>query len=211
MVGKPRRTIIWGRSRGGITARAALQLLPGEVSTAVSRCAAAGPGLLPCGILNWTLPLLLMLFSAVNTGIKLQLNNITDLKKETDNINYIVTEARKTPEGRARIALAAAFSQIATWNSPSQPEPAKDDYEAQANNQASQIAFALGTSFVPFLEGLAGGPFTWNHGIDYRVQLARSGYEKLVKEMYKKSRHKSRSRPAETCKSPESLRRSGCG
>jgi pimeloyl-ACP methyl ester carboxylesterase len=184
--GKATRTIVWGRSRGGITARAALQLYPDRFDGGIPMC---GGGAGTVAMWNFKLDATFALDALLGSqfGIKLQLNNIKDLKKETDNINYIVAEARKTPEGRARIALAAAFSQIATWNSPSQPEPAADDYETQAQNQASQIAFALGTSFVPFLEGLAGGPFTWNHGIDYRVQLSRSGYERLVREMYKKA------------------------
>ena len=186
LIDKPSCTIIWGRSRGGITARAALQLFPDRFDGAIPMC---GGGAGTVAMWNFKLDATFALDVLLGTeyGLRLQLNNITDLATETSRINQIVTLGQQTPEGRARIALAAAFSQISTWNSPSQPEPAADDYEAQARNQASQIGFALGTSFVPFLEGLAGGPFTWNHGIDYRVQLSRSGYEKMVHELYKKA------------------------
>jgi pimeloyl-ACP methyl ester carboxylesterase len=186
LVGKPSRTIIWGKSRGGITARAALQLFPERFDGAIPMC---GGGAGTVAMWNFKLDATFALDVLLGTqyGLRLQLNNIKDLATETTRINQIVTQAQQTPEGRARIAMAGAFAQIAIWNSPSQPEPAKYDYEAQEVNIASQIAFALGTSFVPFLEGLAGGPFTWNHGIDYREQLARSGYEKMVRALYKKA------------------------
>ncbi len=184
LVGKPTRTIIWGRSRGGITARAALQLFPDRFDGGIPMC---GGGAGTVAMWNFKLDTTFALDVLLGSqyGIKLQLNNITDLSKETADINQIVTLGRQTPEGRARIALAAAFSQISTWNSPSQPEPAADDYEAQANNQASQIALPSELHFSRSLKGWQVDPLPGTMELIIESALS-SGYEKLVKEMYRR-------------------------
>jgi len=188
LVGKPDRTVIWGMSRGGITARAALQLYPERFDGAVPMCGGgAGTVAMWNTKLDATFALDVLLGSEY--GLRLRLNNISnaELATEMNYINQIITLAQQTPQGRARVALAGAFAQVSTWNTPGQIEPAKDDYDLQESNVASALGFGLGTMFIPFLEGLAGGPFTWNHGIDYRVQLAHSGYEKMVHALYKKA------------------------
>ena len=82
MLGKPSRTIIWGRSRGGITARAALQLFPDRFDGAIPMC---GGGAGTVAMWNFKLDATFALDVLLGSqyGIKLQLNNITDLKKET--------------------------------------------------------------------------------------------------------------------------------
>lgn len=188
MIGTPDCRVVWGRSRGGITTRAIIQLFPDRFDGALPMCG-GGAGTVAMWSFKLDAAFALDVLLGTEYGIRLKLTDIDNayLATEIANINAIVNQAQLTPQGRARVALAGALSQISTWNSPAQTEPAKDDYDLQQANVAESIGFALGTSFIPFLEGLAGGPFLWNHGIDYRVQLAHSGYMKMVYALYKKA------------------------
>jgi hypothetical protein len=188
LVGDSSCTVVWGKSRGGITTRAIIQLFPDRFDGALPMCG-GGAGTVAMWSYKLDAAFALDVLLGTEYGIRLKLTDIDDdyLMTEIANINAIVNQAQLTPQGRARVALAGALSQISTWNSPTQTEPAKDDYDLQQANVAESIGFALGTFFIPFLEGLAGGPFLWNHGINYQVQLARSGYMKMVHELYKKA------------------------
>jgi pimeloyl-ACP methyl ester carboxylesterase len=123
LVGEPSRTVIWGRSRGGITARVALQLFPERFDGAVPMCG-GGAGTVSMWNFKLDATFALDVLLGAEYGLRLQLNNITDLATELYRINEIVRLAQQTPQGRARVALAGAFAQISTWNSPMQTEPA---------------------------------------------------------------------------------------
>jgi pimeloyl-ACP methyl ester carboxylesterase len=186
LVGEPRRAVVWGESRGGITTRAAIQLYPNRFDGAVPMC---GGGAGSIAMYNFKLDAAFALDVLLGSeyGLRLELNNIQDLATEESRIKEIISKAQETPQGRARVALAGAFSQIPVWNQKGKPEPANDDYDAQQANVALGIPMALGTWYAHFLENLAGGPFTWNHGVDYREQLNNSGYKKMVQELYNKA------------------------
>ena len=188
VVGKPDQVVVWGRSRGGMVTRTCIQLFPERFDGALPMCG-GGAGTIAMWSFKLDAGFALDVLLGTEYGIRLKLTGIDDdyLSTETANINAIINQAQLTPQGRARVALAGALAQISTWNSPSQTEPAKDDYDLQQANVAQSIGFALGTMFIPFLENLADGPFLWNHGIDYKVQLAKSGYKKMVHELYKKA------------------------
>ncbi|MFF4590940.1 hypothetical protein [Streptomyces sp. NPDC001388] len=63
-------------------------------------------------------------------------------------LSAAVTEAQSTPEGRARIALAAALHNIPVWNSASQTRPAPTDWAAREVNQYSAVLGFLQRTFV---------------------------------------------------------------
>src|SRR5207245_46601 len=85
--------------------------------------------------------------------------------------------AQKNPEGRARIALSAALADVPGWFKPGSAEPAANDYAAQ---EVNQLAWDNNPDFLfaffgrAELEARAGGNFSWNTGVDYRVQLSHS-------------------------------------
>ena len=185
---KPTRVIVWGESQGGMVARVVLQLFPKRIDGALPMCG-GGAGTINMWNTKLDATFALDVLLGSQYGIKLLLNNISNAQLPTvlTNINQLVTLGQQTPQGRARIALAGALAQISTWNTPGQTEPGKDDYDLMEANVAASIGFALGTAFVPQLEGFAGGPFTWNNCIDYKVQLARSPYQNMVRELYKEA------------------------
>ena len=79
--------------------------------------------------------------------------------------------------------LAATLAQLPPWSDPTAPEPAADDFAAQA--EEIRKTFVMGV-FVPRVdqERRAGGIYSWNTGIDYRRQLQQSGRLEFVRHFY---------------------------
>jgi pimeloyl-ACP methyl ester carboxylesterase len=186
LVGKTKRSIVWGKSLGGAVTRAVIQLHPDRFDAAVPMC---GGGAGCVAMYNYKLDSAFALDELLGKeyGIRLQLHGIKDAPAEENRRQQLLNKAQQTPDGRARVALAGAFSQVPVWNWPDQSEPAEDDYDSQQANVASGMSAALGTPYIPLMENLGGGPFTWNKGVDYQVQLNKSGYKKLVQALYEKA------------------------
>jgi hypothetical protein len=97
----------------------------------------------------------------------------TNLGRALNSLNA----AQQTPQGKARIALSAALADLPGWYDPASAEPAATDFAAQELNQYRwdnfpDFLFAFWGRFE--LEQRAGGNFSWNTGVDYRVQLSHS-------------------------------------
>ncbi len=96
--------------------------------------------------------------------------------------------AQKTPQGRARLALVAALGDTPGWFTPLSPEPAATDYAAQEQNQFlwdTQVTFPFVLAFRAELEARAGGNVSWNTGVNYFTDLAKSADLKEVAALYK--------------------------
>jgi pimeloyl-ACP methyl ester carboxylesterase len=180
----PRRTLTLGNSRGGFVSRVAMERKPDIFKGAVL---SAGGGAGEVGTFNakldalWTLKVL--------TGAPLTLVGYAsqeDALAENGRVTALVKELRATPAGRARLALAAAFEQFPRWTG-GDVAPAATDYEAQLDQIADQFSFANPAQVRRGVEVVAGGNFSWNHGVDYAALLARSGMSDLVGAIYAKS------------------------
>ena len=71
-----------------------------------------------------------------------------------------VGAAQKSPQGRARLALAAALSDTPGWFAPLSPEPARSDVTSQEANQYqwdTQVDFPFIFAFRAELEARAAG------------------------------------------------------
>ena len=96
--------------------------------------------------------------------------------------------AQATPQGRARLALVAALGDTPGWFTPLSPEPAATDYAAQEQNQFmwdTQVTFPFVLAFRAELEARAGGNVSWNTGVNYFTDLAKSADLQEVKALYK--------------------------
>ena len=180
----PTRTLTLGNSRGGFVSRIAMERYPDIFKGAVL---SAGGGAGEVGTFNakldalWTLKVL--------TGAPLTLVGFAsqaDAVAENGRLAALVTELRATPAGRARLALAAAFEQFPRWTGGDAPPP-PNDYDAQLDQIADQFTFANPGQVRWGVEVVAGGNFSWNHGVDYAALLARSGMADLVEAIYAKS------------------------
>ena len=174
MFGHPAATIAWGHSLGGIITAGLIQRNPKRFTAAQPMC-----GVLSGGVATWNTALdaefAFKTLLAPNT--KLQ---VVDIKNPTANLTLaeeVLAAAQATPQGRARIALGAALSDTPGWFTPTTPEPSSTDFASQEANQFlwdQQIDFPFVFAFRAELEVRAGGNVSWNTGVDYRVQLAKS-------------------------------------
>ena len=96
--------------------------------------------------------------------------------------------AQTTAQGRARLALVAALGDTPGWFTPLSPEPAATDYAAQEQNQFlwdTEVTFPFVLAFRAELEARAGGNVSWNTGVNYFTDLAKSVDLKEVTALYK--------------------------
>ncbi|TMB96896.1 MAG: hypothetical protein E6J40_09215 [Chloroflexi bacterium] len=183
-VGKPTRTIAWGHSLGGMITAGLVQLHPERFSAALPMCGvvAGGPGVWNQGLDSE--------FALATLQAPFKMVNFTSFADAGNNFNIAsaaLVAAQKTPEGRARIALSAALADVPGWFKPGSAEPASNDYAAQELNQ---LAWDNNPDFLfaffgrAELEARAGGNFSWNTGVDYRVQLSHSVDRAEVMALY---------------------------
>lgn len=190
--GEPLRTIAFGASRGGFVSRMAVQYRPDIFKGGVG-FAGGGSGVIAAWLGKadavWALKTL------VDPSANLAINNLPDIPpgasyganyQQDQALNQLVAKARSTPEGMARLILAAAFEQATGWGS-GPTRPADDDYETQGNLVASSFAFGNPQFVHKEIEVMGGGPVVWNHGIDYAELLRKSGDIERVKYWYAKA------------------------
>jgi pimeloyl-ACP methyl ester carboxylesterase len=184
--GQPTRTIAWGHSLGGIITAGLVQLNPGRFNAALPMC-----GVLAGGVGTWNQALDgAFAFDVLLANDKLPIVHITDPTTAFAQGSSILTTAQQTPQGKARIALMAALSDLPGWFSSSSPEPAANDFASQEANQflwESQVDFAFAFFARAELEARAGGNPSWNTDVNYRTQLERSSDFQEVKALYKQA------------------------
>jgi pimeloyl-ACP methyl ester carboxylesterase len=193
--GKPRRTIAWGESMGGMVTTGLVERHPRRFDGALPFCGILGGAV---GLWNQNLDLqyaIKTLLSAdPNPAVsgpasELELVNITDWPANVARANAAVAAAQATPEGRARLALAAALFPLPDWYDPNTQRPARHDFEARQQQQFRalqfQLAFIFG--FRQEVERRAGGNPSWNAGVDYRRLLSRSGSRDIAVALYRRT------------------------
>jgi hypothetical protein len=185
-VSHPQRTIAWGDSLGGMITAGLVQLFPNRFTAALPMCGvlAGGPG-----VWNQGLDSEFALETLAAPGA-FQLVNFTagDVAANFAAATGALAVAQTTPQGRARIALSAALADVPGWFDPASPQPAATDYATQEANQFAwdnNPDFLFGFFGRYELEVRAGGNFSWNTGVDYRVQLAHSTDRAEVVALYK--------------------------
>jgi hypothetical protein len=180
--GKPSTTIAWGHSLGGIITAGLIQDYPSLFQAALPMC-----GVLSGGVATWN--------TALDSGFafqqllapSIQVVNITDPTGNLTAGETAAAAAQSTPQGRARLALVAALDDTPGWFTPLSPEPAATDYAAQEVNQYewdSRVTFPFLLALRAELEARAGGNVSWNTGVNYFAQLAKSADLREVVALY---------------------------
>jgi pimeloyl-ACP methyl ester carboxylesterase len=181
--GKPTRTIAWGHSLGGMITAGLVQLHPDRFNGALPMCGvvAGGPAVWNQGLdSEFALATLVAPFKLVGF-------TSTDVTSNYVKAATALGTAQASATGRARIALSAALADVPGWFDPASAEPAATDYTAQELNQYNwdlHPDFAFGFFGRAELEARAGGNFSWNTGVDYRVQLSHSVDRAEVQALY---------------------------
>jgi pimeloyl-ACP methyl ester carboxylesterase len=184
MFGKPKRTIAWGHSLGGIITAGLIQRNPRRFDAAMPMC-----GVLSGGVATWNQALdgAFAFKTFFNFGGPLQLVNITNPLGNLALSESLLAAAQATPQGRARIALAAALGDTPGWFNPASPEPAATDFASQEANQFlwfQQVDFPFIFALRAELEFRAGGNPSWNTSVNYFEQFENSVNKAEVIALY---------------------------
>jgi pimeloyl-ACP methyl ester carboxylesterase len=181
--GKPKRTIAWGQSMGGLVSTALAEHAQPGIDGAIAMCPSIGGAV---GMMNMALDgaFAFKVLAAPDAG--LELTGVSDDMANGRRAAAAVDQALRSRTGRARLALAGVLGGIPGWTRRDRPKPAAGDLETQVEEIGD--AFVMGT-FLPRTdqEKRAGGAFSWNTGIDYTAQLARSGRRSFVAALYRRA------------------------
>ncbi|MGI5186686.1 alpha/beta hydrolase family protein [Promicromonospora sp. CA-289599] len=188
--GEPRRTIAWGESMGGLVTTAIAEQHPDVIDGSLAMC-----GLVMGGVAEWNAALdaTYAFKTLVAPSSTVPLVDIGTTAKGLEygrTFGQLVDQAQETPQGLARIALAAALYDVPGHNAIGQTEPAPRNVEAIARNQAAGLS---GEVFnAQFLlradaEQWAGGNMSWNTGVDYASLLRRSANYRTVETLYRRA------------------------
>jgi pimeloyl-ACP methyl ester carboxylesterase len=181
---RPKKTIAWGHSLGGIITAGLIQRNPERFVAALPMC-----GVLSGGVATWNTALdaVFAFKTLLAPGTGLQVVNIANPVANLDLAEAVLAEAQGTPQGRARIALVGALGDLPGWFTPLSPEPAPTDFVGQEINQFlwdQQVDFPFAFAFRAELEARAQGNVSWNTGVDYRRQLEHSIGRGQVRALY---------------------------
>jgi pimeloyl-ACP methyl ester carboxylesterase len=181
----PTRTVAWGHSLGGLITAGLVQLYPDRFQGAIPMCGVVEGSL---AIWNEALDAFFAFTTLEAPGVFSWYNlNPATAYGEYLKAKAAFATAQGTASGRAHIALAAALNNIPGWFDPAKPEPAVNDWVAREANQYSWISginLLFGFLGRAELEARAGGRYSWNTGVDYKKQVARSTGRAEVQALY---------------------------
>ena len=178
--GKPKRTIAWGNSMGGLVTVALAERFPRRIDAALPSCGSIAGSV---AMMNQALDGAFAFKVLLGGGVDIELVHIDDDVSNAARVEAAVALAAKTPTGRARLALASALAQLPAWTGAYSTPPAPEDLDRQVDEAAK--AFTRGV-FLPRSdqERRAGGNFSWNTGVDYRAEFSASGRAPWVRQLY---------------------------
>jgi pimeloyl-ACP methyl ester carboxylesterase len=191
--GKPTRTIVLGASLGAHTGAATVQARPDRFDGAVLMCGGLAGAV---GLWNSKLDALFVAkVLLAPTDATLPVIGIPNDFATTARPAWLkaLAAAQETPQGRARIALAAVLAQLPTWSDPRKPQPAVSDlaglqaglYDSLAGGPLPTVGQAMSSRNE--IERRSGGNISTNAGIDYARQLAQVSGSDLVRELYRQA------------------------
>lgn len=183
-LGEPEHVVAWGASMGGQVAVALMEQNPDVFDAALPLCGSIA-GAIPMlnGSLDGTYALKTLI---APDDPRLELVDITDERARQAAFREVLDTAQQTPEGRARIALAATLAQMPTWSQVGTERPEPRDIAARQEQLYRIFMWGVVSPRQP-LEQRAGGNFSWNTDVDYAAALRDSGEARLVRELYREA------------------------
>lgn len=185
-IGTPRRTLAIGNSMGGLINAQIARDGGGRIDGALDQCGLVAGG---TDLDNYQLDAEHTIAQLLlpEQDVKLVRFGSADEAVATATLlTKAVTAAQATPQGRARIALAAAYLNLPAW-SPGKDRPAATDWAGQEAQQYDWFAQGL-LSFLEIpryaMEQSVGGNNSWNRGVDYAGLFANSPHAPQVHALY---------------------------
>ncbi|MFJ1808759.1 MULTISPECIES: alpha/beta hydrolase [unclassified Streptomyces] len=185
-IGEPRRTLAIGSSMGGLVNAQLARDGGGRIDGALGQCGLVAGG---TDLDNYQLDAEYTIARLLLPGQDVKLvrfGTSAEAAATADLLTKAVVAAQSTPQGRARIALAAAFLNLPAW-APGKDRPAPADWAGQQEQQYAWFAQGI-LSFVEggryAIEQSVGGNNSWNRGVDYAGLLAASQHAPQVRALY---------------------------
>jgi pimeloyl-ACP methyl ester carboxylesterase len=193
--GKPKFVIQYGLSGGGFVGLALSQTRPDRIDGVVAACAPIPVWLMNAGLDNWYTLRTLIAPNLAVTGLPKP--GSPEALKLVSAWRTALSDAQKSPLGRARIALAVTIGEFPAWGtvSPTQtlpPEPDPLDFAALetamfetlmrgAENPGGQARWMFETG--------SGAQPSWNTGVDYADLFANSDptYQTATRLLYRQA------------------------
>lgn len=186
--GKPKHAVAFGASQGGHAAAVGVQAYPARWHGAVVQCGStAGTVALWQGKFDG----LFVARTLLAPGSGLPVIQIPkDFKTSVlPAWRAMFQAAQQTPQGRARIALAAVIAQLPEWPDSTIPPPNAGDLAARQHGLYASITgpgrvLDQAMSSRLQIETLSGGNITSNVGVDYAQLLREADRDSLVSSLY---------------------------
>ncbi|MFI6935524.1 alpha/beta hydrolase [Streptomyces sp. NPDC050287] len=185
-IGTPRRTLAIGNSMGGLINAQIARDGGGRIDGALDQCGLVAGG---TDLDNYQLDAEHTIAQLLLPGQDVKLVRFGSADEATATATLLtkaVTAAQATPQGRARIALAAAYLNLPGW-SPGKDRPAATDWAGQEAQQYDWFTQGLLTFLeIPryAMEQSVGGNNSWNQGVDYAGLFANSPHAPQVHALY---------------------------
>ncbi|WP_225850384.1 alpha/beta hydrolase [Streptomyces sp. HPF1205] len=186
-VGRPAHVVAVGLSMGGLVNAQIARDGKGRVDGALNLCGLVAGGV---DLENYQLDAeyaLAWFFDRADLGRLVDLPDPAAASALASRLNAAVDSAQRTPAGRARIALAAAFLNQSAW-APGQAPPAPGDYAGQEEQQYEWLQQGVLSFIVPgryAIEQSAGGNPAFTEGVDYTALLNASWHAPEVRALYR--------------------------
>jgi hypothetical protein len=178
--GPPRKTIAWGASMGGLVTTALAETPRSGINGGLALCPSIGGAV---GMMNMALDGAYAFRTLVAPDAGVQLVGIKDDMANGRLVSALVADAARTPQGRARIALAGVLGGIPGWTTRGAAEPT--DAEAQAGDgqrvERRHLPAPRGSG------GASGRRVFMEHGRGLCRATGAFGPPRLCREMYRKA------------------------
>lgn len=186
VIGQPRHVLALGTSMGGLISAQEAERGHGRIDGALTTCGLLGGGV---NLNNYQLDgeHAIAQLLADDPDIKLvDYASQDEAAAATAALSDAVTAGQQTPQGRARIALAATLLQTPDWISGDTPPTSFAEQEAQqAAWLLPQLSFVI--SGRPWIEQAAGGNASWNVGVDYAKLIRHSEHYSQIRALYRQA------------------------
>jgi len=191
--GNPRQTLLYGRSLGAHTGAAIVHKYADRFDGALLSCGGLGGAV---AIWNGKFDALFIAKTLLaENNPELKLIDIPDDFATTTRPAWLemLAAAQTTPEGRARIALAAVIAQLPTWSDASKQQPDPFDltalqdglYDSLAGSPLPTVGQAMSSRNE--INRRSGGSISFNTGVNYREILQGLGNADIVYELYRQA------------------------
>lgn len=187
LIGRPRRTLAWGTSMGGLIS--ALESEDGghRIDGTLTTCGlVAGAVNMNDYQLNGEYALSHLL--APDVPVKLvNYQDTVDAAAAAATLTGVVSGAQASPQGQARTALGAALMNEPTWFTGATPPAGFREQEAQQAQELTSYVLGFVMTGRYQIELAAGGNSSGTAGVNYRALLDRSRNAGQVRALYREA------------------------